>query len=272
MNQPNNPAGRLHAFLSEAMKITGGKPGAHAMRSILGVKENDHSGLLRYLSFVWELPGEVERRIRRIEDLEHDTYLSWKPNVMGAFTNLNLQGPIQNFQNQIKPDDLARLEFCDERLSRKMPDNPVDEEALAGLLEDVSSLIGEVVDADIDHQLKEYVLRRLDAIERAIQAHKYAGTLPLREAVDAALGNIAFNREIARRVGENPTTSRLWKILGRAAICLSLITGPTQLESMVKGMLPPPEPAAATAIVADDQSHSISRGELVTEDPDNPVQ
>jgi hypothetical protein len=272
MDQPNNPAGRLHAFLSETMKIAGGKPGAHAMRTVLGVKENDHSGLLRYLSFVWELPGEVERRIRRIEDLEHGTYLSWKPNVMGAFTNLNLQGRIQDFQTQIKPEDLARLEFCDERLSRKMPDNPMDEEALAGLLEDVSSLIGEVVDADIDHQLKEYVLRRLDAIERAIQAHKYAGTQPLREAVDAALGNIVFNREIARKVGENPTTSRLWKVLGRAAICLNLITGPTQLESMVKGMLPRPGPEIAEVAIDDDQSESAPHGELVTEDSDDPAQ
>lgn len=241
MAHDNNPAGRLLKLLREGTRITPSTVASDAWATLLNVSPNDKSTFLRRLATVYELPALVRSSVEGVPNIDQEVYLARLPQIAKALQQHQTNAAWGSFVKSIKAETLESLRFCDELLSRECPDKRVDTDELGPLLEDVRSLLSEVIANDIDHTLKQYMLKHLHMVERAIEDYQLFGTGPLERAVEATIGSVFLNKDVAVEVAKTPLGAALWKLLGKLAIITSLVVGVPQLPETIRKLLPTPE-------------------------------
>lgn len=93
--------------------------------------------------------------------------------------------------------------------------------------------------ADIDLELKTFILDGLHSIQRGIFEYRIRGRQRLRETLGEIVGSIAVNRDVIERAGENKTLGQFEKLFCRFAAVVSFAADATALLSAAKISLLP---------------------------------
>ena len=237
MPQANNPAQRLLTIL-EAAKQQPDQKAENIWGALLGVADGNKAQLLRRLGLVMELPFQIKEEIERIPQIEHAVYLKWMPAVEASFSNLNLGRNFSEFKTPVTATALYGLEVCSEILSRYSAEKVLNPKELDELDADVNSLMDELLNSDIDRDLKSFVLSKLDDVHLAILDYKFAGVKPMRKAVEAVIGSIAFEKELHTKLGNSKFSRRFWGIMTRTAMVVTIVAGTVQITDGIKQFLP----------------------------------
>lgn len=240
MGKLNNPAERLLRLLKAAKKKPRNNKIGNTWMELLEVPDNDRSLLLRRLGQVFELPATIKAQIELLEDIDHSTYLKWSPAVEKAFSVMNLDASVDNFTNCYDNMALYGLEVCSEILSRLRPEEVLDEDQLKKLHEDIQGLMEEVLESDIDENLKRYMFEHLQTVALAIQEYRIRGSRPLQKAVEATLGSLAMNPEMYEKTSKTKEGGKFLKIMARVPVLLKLADRFTQIAERVIKLLPGP--------------------------------
>lgn len=250
----NNPAARLHVILGKVRGMGPATKAADAWRGIL--QEGGPQDQLRFLhrfGRVMGLPLLVKNEISQLRDIDHEMYLRWVPQVEQAFFAQNLSGTIADMVNRIDQNVLDRIEFCADALARQRPESMVDAKDLAEIRKEVEDLRRDVKVADIEVALKEYLCSQLDEVFSAIQDYDVFGILPIRRAVQTAVGAVVLNQERARMAAETSIGERVWKVMARLLLITSLTNSVLQITGRVEDLI---APAKAASTQAPSPSHS----------------
>jgi hypothetical protein len=242
MAHNNNPAGRLLALLRRGKKTDFLKmQAAQAWKVLLAIPQANDLELTHQLVGLAELPLLIKSRVEGIPNVNHELYLKKLPELARTLRGLGFGVQWGIFVKSFSESVLDSLAFCDDLLSRENPDKRVDTDQLGSLLKDVGSLVDDVVASDIDNTLKQYMLKHLHIVERAIQDYQLLGAGPLEQAVEATIGSVFLHKDVAVEVAKTPLGARLWNILGKLAIITTLVVGVPQLPEAVRKLLPTAE-------------------------------
>jgi hypothetical protein len=244
--ETTNPAGRLHLILSSAFERS--KPNPNISASVLWslvfeiAQDPDYEiEVITKLLQLRLLIKETEESLRSIEGLTEKYFRPFdriRPIADRSLTSLsgiNAQSVISG----ITEGDMTVLEFCSEKLDERHAEPVINEAELQEILLEVNSLFDEVAGAQIDAELKSFVLDSLEAIRRGINEYRIRGPKRLKEALADVIGNLAVNRDVVKAGSKVESVGRFEKLCYRFAAVVSFASDAAGLLTAMKvGLLP----------------------------------
>lgn len=211
----DNPAGRLSALLQRARQQNGHAKIRTVWADVLDVPDDDESLLLRRLAGLLELPEQVRAAVHDLPDLKEDLHLRPLPAIEAALGKLNLDAQWRESSAYLTDDVMVGLEWLDHALSTH-DDTTIDHDAAEDIRGQVVDLIQDVLDADLDPHLKQFLLQHLRVLDHALQDYRVVGREAIRRAVEGALGGLMLLSVEGRPVEKSPVTERFWGVISRA--------------------------------------------------------
>lgn len=259
----NNPAGRLHALLSEAGVLNYVEKDRVRTKwaKVLGVEKEDSPTLLLRLSEIMNLPAQVREAVEAVPDIDHEMYLKHLPNVESAFAKMSLDVIWGSVAKELDKATMYSLEVCDDLLSRHHPEPMLPGDERERIHKEVRDLFEDVRTNEEDEDLREFLLRHLKAMDDALQEYKISGAPPVEEVVQAAMGDGFLHYIRGQPLQENDRWDRFWKIAGRVVITLNLLAAPITLPEAVSSAMSAIEESAVTDVNAESGEQPDSEDE-----------
>jgi len=218
-----------------------------AWSTVLGVKEGDTSTLLKRIGGVLQLGNDITESIKR-HDVGHDLYLGYVNQLLEVFKKMHLGSHIGGVTDNIKPEHIAGLRFCDDLLKRKAPEKTIDRNELEQIYRDIMALIDEVVQSNIDDYLKQYLLKRLDSLRQAVEMYDISGVTPIEHAVNEVIGSAYVDNRIRGKINSTGTGGKFQKIIMGLWVLLQLTNNAAQLPESIDKILPGSKSIAAEIV------------------------
>ncbi|TAM45861.1 MAG: hypothetical protein EPN53_14305 [Acidobacteria bacterium] len=184
-----NPAARLYRVLLKASQ-TRVAVVRQAWAAAFAIQENDYAGIQWRLVDLHRLVLDIETRIETAPEEygKRELYLRPFPNVKKILTYGNLDAAWDTVKEWLDGSTLARVEFCEDLLSRLSPEREIPPSELADLRKDVEGLLGEALKSPLPPDLKAFIVAELRRIQLAIDTYEIHGASGLRDALKHVVG------------------------------------------------------------------------------------
>lgn len=226
-----NPAGRLHIVFSKLGTRSEKLKLADVLQSLsTPAPAEDEEGrslsepdLMRVYGSLLGLPAETLELIDRLpedtEDLEH--LREPVVDIEKALRACGLNSTAKAYGQRMQPDTVSGLRHVQAALNRNgYRETQVPKDKLAELHHHVSELFEDVRTSAIDDELRRFMLRHLDNIERGIRHYQVEGVPPLQDAIDLFIGDLARDageddrRGVRRFLADDGLGRRLLRLIG----------------------------------------------------------
>ncbi len=187
-----------------------------------------------------ESPSVIKGRIENLAEVDHDLYMRWLPKIEEAFRANHLAGGFHAFIDKIDDTTLLGIEHCAAILSQRDPDPEIKSEELESLRQQVDDLIKEMTEAEIDPDLKKFILKHLFAIRNGIDEYQVFGSKPLVTAFGQALASTVTEPHESIKASLSPQGSKFWKCVAGLGILLAVGNQGMQLTEGVLKLLQAP--------------------------------
>jgi hypothetical protein len=231
----DSPAGRMLDFMDGIRLLlrSGFPPGTSNfdhLANLLGTEghgEVARAALFLRIGDVLDLPRQIRAAVLATSKTS-DTFTEVLPEVERW-----LQGLVGNLNNQGLPEPAEALcvtmKLCSEQLSLNSAEQVPDLEELAAIREELNTLVGQVVDADLDPDLATFLVSHLRDLLEGIDRFRISGVAPIRKAVQDFVGDVTLRREASETFKSSTTGSKLadrvWATVGRLALIVNLSAG-----------------------------------------------
>lgn len=130
----------------------------------------------------------------------------------------NLRANQSNLTRPITDETLTLLRVIAAEWEKKKPDPKIDEEALKEIYAEAHSLFESVKRADINRDLKRFILALTFAIVHAIQQYRISGPESLTRALALIIGEATLNVEMVDKAKSDESTKTLWARFYKVAV------------------------------------------------------
>jgi hypothetical protein len=233
----NNPAARLHKFLSELSRLPEGNPARSCFSAVLGVQTDNTAALLHRVAQMAELADVAEEKLRKRN--AGGRYFSWTGAVKRAFEAISLTGPISGFVAPLRQDSsiaLERLAFAADLLSQPGDEKEIEDAKLTEIHDGLVELQREIHESEIEGELKLFLLYQIGVILDAISQYKFFGLGPLEKATNQTIGALV-RHPVGPNLREMPIGKKLLKIISNLAEIVSNARDLVVLLEFVQKML-----------------------------------
>lgn len=217
MVDKNNPAGRLHTILVDALRKNEKDQTRKVWANVFGIEEANETEIIRSLLSLQELVEEVHSLIENNSQLNSDLFLKSFPNLRRAVSAQNLTNPWSSYKAGLNPETMTRLEFCTEVLSGEYGELSITADELEELKKLLSAMVEFAEQSTIPDELKVFVLVQLEQLRRGIFDFKIHGARGIRAAMESVIGTTITQTEKYQEIKEtNPDVlARLGQLLDR---------------------------------------------------------
>jgi hypothetical protein len=130
----------------------------------------------------------------------------------------NLRANQANLTRPITDETLTLLRVIASEWGKKKPDPKIDEETLQEIQAEAHGLFESVKRAEIDRDLKSFILSLTSAILQAIQQYRIGGPESLKRALALIIGQATLNVELVHKVTASEQTKSLWARFYKVAV------------------------------------------------------
>jgi hypothetical protein len=117
------------------------------------------------------------------------------------------------------------------------PEKTIDTETLTKIAKEVAQLRGDAEGANIEENLRSYILDGIDDMASAIEDYQFGGISSLEGCVERALGSLVLKHDQSVRLKENSVWKRFGQILSTLVLAISAANGALQLPHNVHQFL-----------------------------------
>lgn len=195
----NNPAGRLVRHMEKAVEVGQRDRGQIlALRGwslVFDVQEDDAPLTIRRLGELFGLFHESRSAIMKL-DIDHEHYLAWIEPVSKPFLEIGLNQPIRSFLSGFNGQSRGLMNICADQLSKAGLEPLVDEGKIESLRLQLSNVREDITEAEITDELRVYLLRHLEIIDRALNDYLLHGYRALDYGLESSVGHEVLNRQV----------------------------------------------------------------------------
>ena len=264
----DNPAGRLHNLLAAAKATDAGQAAGVVWGSILGANyPNELAVLLTRLAAVVDLPEKARQDLQSLghglgDSDDEELYFEPLSQAEAAFAGLHLKSPIRDFQSLITENVLFGLRAVSRELHRSKRSKPLpDGQALADLLGSTHDLLREVIDADVDEELRAFLIEHLNDMTEAIQEYRIVGREVLEAVVDRTTGNLLRRPDLRPVIQKAPLGKRFLELMKHLLVVLSVVNSSFDaIDHAFPALMPAPPLAAVQESNSPPSSASLPPG------------
>jgi hypothetical protein len=206
----NNPAGRLLDLLNQANGVR-----LESVRqvwcAVFGIDTNDTPSLLRRLATLRELPEQAAAAVRSLPNEDHEHLLTWRSRVEGVLhgATSHVDGNWRAAARALDEVAMYSLDSCARKLARVRPEAVLPEGTVAELHRSIRDLLAAILKADLEPQVRDFLLEQLRAADEALQEYRIRGVRGLREALDRMAGRAWSQHDVARRAAQTDEGKRV---------------------------------------------------------------
>ncbi len=156
-----------------------------------------------------------------LHELEFDDFYgeAFPPLRLVAHQSLsNLRANQANLTRPITDETLTLLRVIASEWGKKKPDPKIDEETLQEIQAEAQSLFESVKRAEIDRDLKTFILSLTSAILQAIQQYRIGGPESLKRALALIIGQATLNVELVHKAAAGEHTKSMWASFHKLAV------------------------------------------------------
>jgi len=195
------------------------------------------SVFLIYPEFI-KLIKKAKEDIQSLE-INHDLYLRY-------YSNIEKLTDIKSFYKQkwsyvtatITDHTLEHLEFCVDAMAQLPSEEAVPEDDLINLKNDVNKILDDVLEKNIEPNLKKVIVSLLEEINLAIIIYKINGVESFQKVWELSVGKLILNRDLIDGPGNEEEKSWLGNILQKIGELINIAVGTKELLQTVLPMLP----------------------------------
>lgn len=220
MIKRNNPAGRLISLLEkfeeqrrDPFNVNDNRT---AWKNILNLETDDDMEIFQAILSVNELVRDTKATIKNTAP-NPSLYLASFENIEKAVFPRQLDDSFEKSMKLIDARVLHSLEFSCELLSQHYDEGEVSQDDLSDIDSTVSELFSYAKNADIDPNVRTFIMESLEAIRRSISHYNIYGPKGLREAFQLTLGGVFANQEKLKETNaqEPELMNRIAKLLAK---------------------------------------------------------
>lgn len=240
-SEPNNPAGRLLMLVRRMQDARQFQlPAKKVWANILEIKE-DTGVVLRGLADILGLLDDVVAVAER-EELSGQAHIKRVADKFRApFETAAMATTFQHYVGGISEAALPVLETADETLSKLHLEPTLPPDRLNEIKASVHSLIKEVSGAELEADFRDFLLRQLGTIDRAISDYRIKGYYRVEEGVQGAIAAALFETEHHHAMKSNPYGVKTMAIIATMATLLAGADAACQLPGHIQHLLPAPD-------------------------------
>lgn len=226
----DNPARRLHSLLNEAFAVADQHNSVDNLSSqtvwaeVFDVQDND-AEVLEYVEEIMLLLGNTKDAIRQLPSVRHKTYRKGVDYISARIYQRGLIGDKWNVQGK----SLKHAPSMDslEHVAYAIDDNraymiELTQDQLNTILSDVSTMLNEIVNSDLDEDIKTFLTVRLEEISLAIHHYKVRGSSGLIKVVEANIGS-AFFKHTKLSNQQNPYLAKFLELMAKIGTVLGIM-------------------------------------------------
>ncbi len=256
MERPDNPARRLHklytSFEKHGGRGTTNNPttAKDAWAAALDLKPKEElPELLAQFGVIVGLPKEIRERVKRLPEEEATELLGRHiPKFVRVLADYGIHARVREYRSIITSHEVESLLHIAQALDRQgAHEATVDAERVEKLRAEVATLLADVLDDDnLPPELRRFVLRHLERIERALRRLQVEGIDGLREALNLLAAEVIVDntRPEEQRGGlwnfvrwTGGVGARLLSIVGQATQIVTLASGAPELVEWIANAL-----------------------------------
>jgi len=139
----------------------------------------------------------------------------------------------ETFINHIDNHTLTYLRMASALLQSKANTKLIADADLLSIRHTLDTILLEVLSSDFPADVKKYVVRNIRKIIDSIDEYKLTGALPLIDAVEAALGHLAVDRQYKSILTDTELGKRFLDTLASMANVVTVAVGLPQLTQAI---------------------------------------
>ncbi|MGX9157126.1 hypothetical protein [Priestia megaterium] len=243
----NNPAKSLYEFLYKAHKISSGHSNfQRTWSSIFKIKENDTYSLFENYQALVDLYKKTRVLImeskhdllslpKKIEKNEKTLDL-----IKLGLTTLNFEGDMSKFHKHITSEVLVSLDHLADEIDYiyEIKDSEIDQEQIDSYLEQVDSLLSDILESSLPTDIRVTIHRNLSSIRNALINYHFYGIDGLHTALEQNIGSLYLNQEEFKSQMHNSSVGGFIRIVNNLKAALETITvGKTLTDPLIKHLL-----------------------------------
>jgi hypothetical protein len=220
----NNPAARLHNLVRRLRSTSSNGPPARLWAQALDIPINQEIAGLHFTQVVQgilaflDLVDETEAGLHELEfdDFYGEAFPPLRLVAHRSFSSLRAHHA--NLTRPITDETLTLLRVIASEWGKKKPDPKIEEETLQEIQAEAHSLFESVKRAEIDRDLKPFILSLTSAILQAIQQYRIGGPENLKRALALIIGQATLNLELVHKAAASEHTKSLWARFHKMAV------------------------------------------------------
>jgi hypothetical protein len=235
MPTKDNPALRVHRFLSEALQKSPDIAAKDVWQQVFGLTSSDDVySIYRSLMHLHQQLDQAEALLHRIEEIDHDLYTRYFPRIRQVLATSALNSGWSDHKRSIPPEVMASLEFCGAKLSERFAEEYVQDEELHQLVAEAEELRTSILEAHIQEELKADLARIVELLRRALLDYRVTGPAGVRDELARALGTLMMRREsIIKNTEASGRLSRIFDFFGKVD---AMVARATKYKALVGGI------------------------------------
>lgn len=230
MSDFDNPADRLLQILTAGRHRPTNEPCRAVWHQLLSTDGNE-ALLMSRLGKLMTLPGEIVQAYSRHYPDRTGSWNHWFTQVNTAFVSQQLSSIWQTFIAHIDDHTMIYLGMTADMLANRDFVEKLEASQLESLRKDVSDLLQETLQSDLESKTKDAIARHLQRLLVALDEYSLTGALPVLDAVEGSIGHTAFDEKYATALKETSIGQRFVTVLTTAANIVTVVVGLPQLPA-----------------------------------------
>lgn len=225
----DNPAARLHKIIKTGSDVDLNAKCRDVWYMLLNCN-GDPALLMSRLGKVMELPAQIIAIVKEHFPDQIDTCNHWSSQLHNAFLNQTLNGQWQSFRQQIDSHTLMYLQLTSSLIQTKCSGSGFSIDSVADIRKNMIELCEEVLNAELDESVKEYVVRSIRKILIALEEHQLTGVTPILDAIDSMIGHAVPDKVYRNFMTDHELGKRLFDYISVMANLVTLAVGIPQIS------------------------------------------
>lgn len=234
----SNPAQRLHDLLLAGSKKDRNQASIAVWSELLAFDPKDRKQFFQKIHKVMDIPSEVSELIGRQNSIDPQLALKWMPAIERAFSSISPDGSFEPFAKHISQTVIYSLELCASTLEKHFPEEDLDDDELLSLQHDIDEIRETILRAEIDREIKRYLLGLVNKLSDAVTECRILGPNPIKAEIREFLGRVVTESTLFKKTQKTPLGKRVFNLFKDAAVLVGLTNNLLTLSEKILPVLP----------------------------------
>lgn len=235
IDQVENPAARLLAFVNKALSVNGSLNAMEGWAKVLELEPDNYIGIFEGMKDTIQLTIHTRKAINSLPDsFEKGLFFDPINKIFFGINATNLQGYWQTITNNFDPLTVKSLQFCSTVLAQHTSVASLSDDKIKSWLQEIDSLLTSIKTSEVPEQLKIFFVEHLEMLRLALLHYWIFGTVGVQSSVERTFGALLIKNQQISTIKSNTFFKRVFDLFMDVANIITLAEGAQALNEGIQ--------------------------------------